>query len=307
MVEMNPRDAFRLDKKRIRAAFGGAAATYDEHDVLHREVRSRLFERLGYTRLNPSRIVDLGCGPGSALRLLSRLYRGAEVYGLDLAEGMARRARRQWRWPRRPLVVCGDMEQLPLASAGFDLALSVATLQWLNDLDQAFAEVRRILAPGGLWMFTTFGPDTLRELRAAFASVAGVGADMGISAGADIGAGDPRVNAFIDMHDIGDALIRAGFADPVMDQEVITLTYPDFASLLRDLRAVGVRNTLQHRARGLFGPRRLQAVERNFRDRFVSDGRWPLTWEVVYGHAWAPEGPPPSAAPGRFIPIVARH
>jgi malonyl-CoA O-methyltransferase len=292
MPEMNSQDAFLLDKKRIRTSFADAAATYDAHDVLQRELRARLLERLGYIRLEPHRIIDLGCGPGPALKPLSRLYRGAEVYGLDLAEGMARRARRQWRWPRRPLVVCADMEHLPLASAGFDLAVSVAALQWLNDLDQAFGEVRRILAPGGLWMFTTFGPDTLRELRAAFASVAG--------------SGEPRVNAFIDMHDIGDALIRAGFADPVMDQEVITLTYPDFASLLGDLRGVGVRNTMHHRSRGLFGPRRLQAVEQYFHARYVTDGRWPLTWEVVHGHAWVSQAPPPSAAPGKFIPILAR-
>ncbi len=282
-------DVFQIDKRKVRAAFDAAAEDYGRHAVLQQEVRARLLERLDLVRLQPRRVIDLGCGPGESLRPLARRYRKARVAGLDLSPAMTARARTQGRWPRRPWAVCGDMERLPLADGSFDLAVSAAALQWVNDLDRVFAEVRRSLAPGGLWLFATFGPDTLRELRAAFATV-------------DAGA-TPHVNAFIDMHDVGDALVRAGFADPVMDQETLTVTYPDFRSLLQDLRRIGVRNALAGRARGLFGPRRLQAVEAAYRSAFAQDGRLPATWEVVYGHAWVPDAPPPSGVPGRFIPI----
>ena len=288
---MSEADDFRLDKARVRAAFARAADTYEEHAVLQREVQHRLLERLDWVKLQPRQVVDLGCGIGDALDQLARRYRQASLVGVDFAPEMVARARCRGRWLRRPLAVCGDIECLPLPKRHFQLAVSSAALQWCESLDRAFAEVRRILAPGGLWMFTTFGPDTLRELRAAFAAVDG-------------GAG-AHVNAFLDMHDIGDALLRAGFADPVMDQETLTLTYPDLTALIRDLRGVGVRNALAGRGRGLFGPRRLIAVAEAYAREFGVDGRLPATWEVVYGHAWVPDAPPPGGPPGgRFIPIA---
>ncbi|MGM0554401.1 MAG: malonyl-ACP O-methyltransferase BioC [Pseudomonadota bacterium] len=287
---MSGPDEFELDKTRVRAAFSRAAATYADHAVLQREVQGRLLERLDWIRMEPARVIDLGCGIGEALEALAGRYRRARLAGLDFAPEMAARARRRGRWLRRPRVVCGDIEALPLAEASFDLAVSSAALQWCTSLDRAFAEVRRILAPGGLWMFATFGPDTLRELRAAFAAVDG-------------GAG-VHVNAFIDMHDIGDALVRAGFADPVMDQETLTLTYPDLTGLIRDLRGVGVRNALAGRGAGLFGPRRLAAVAEAYAREFGVEGRLPATWEVVYGHAWVPEAPPPQGPEGKVIPVI---
>ncbi|WP_018871736.1 malonyl-ACP O-methyltransferase BioC [Thioalkalivibrio sp. ALJ16] len=285
---MSRPDSFDLDKARVREAFARAAATYEEHAVLQREVQERMLGRLDWIRLQPERIVDLGCGTGEALDHLGRRYRGARLAGVDFAPEMVARARRRGRWLRRPLAVCGDLEALPLADAVFDLAVSSSALQWCSDLDQAFSEVRRILRPGALWMFTTFGPDTLRELRAAFAAVDG---------------GGVHVNAFIDMHDIGDALVRAGFADPVMDQETVTLTYADLTGLIRDLRGIGVRNALVGRPSGLFGPRRLIAVAEAYAREFGHNGRLPASWEVVYGHAWVPDAPPPSRPEGRVIPV----
>ncbi|WP_024327657.1 malonyl-ACP O-methyltransferase BioC [Thioalkalivibrio sp. AKL19] len=290
---MSRPDSFDLDKARVREAFARAAATYEEHAVLQREVQERMLGRLDWIRMEPERVVDLGCGIGEALDHLSRRYRGARLTGVDFAPEMVARARRRGRWLRRPQVVCGDLEALPLAERSFDLAVSSSALQWCSDLDQAFTEVRRILRPEGLWMFTTFGPDTLRELRAAFAAVDG-------------GAG-AHVNAFMDMHDIGDALVRAGFADPVMDQEALTLTYPDLTGLIRDLRGVGVRNALSGRSSGLFGPRRLVAVAEAYAREFGVEGRLPATWEVVYGHAWVPDAPPPSRPQGRVIPVQPVH
>ena len=283
------RDGYEIDKRRVRQAFDQAAPGYERHAVLQREVQRRLLERLDWIRLRPGRVIDLGCGPGGALKPLARRYRRARVTGVDLSPAMAARAREQRLWLRRPWVLCADMERLPLADASFDLAVSAAALQWVNDLDRAFAEVRRVLAPGGLWLFATFGPDTLRELRAAFAAVDGSAA--------------AHVNAFIDMHDVGDALVRAGFADPVMDQERIIVTYPDLSALLRDLRGVGVRNALSGRSRGLFGPRRLREVAEAYASQHGQQGRLPASWEVVYGHAWVPDAPPPSRTPGTLIPI----
>lgn len=286
---MSDADEYTLDKTRVREAFGRAAAGYEAHAVLQREVQGRLLERLDLVKLQPARVLDLGCGTGEALDLLGKRYRKAELTGIDFAPGMIARARGRGRWLRRPLAVCADIEALPLPEARYDLAVSSAALQWCVSLDQAFAEVRRVLAPGALWTFSTFGPDTLRELRMAFAEVDGGGAQ--------------HVNAFVDMHDIGDALVRAGFADPVMDQETLTLTYGDFESLLRDLRGVGVRNALAGRARGLLGPRRLQAVAEAYARAFANEQRLPATWEIVYGHAWVPDAPPPSAPQGRVIPV----
>ncbi|WP_018869079.1 malonyl-ACP O-methyltransferase BioC [Thioalkalivibrio sp. ALgr3] len=288
MSDIDP-SGFELDKARVREGFGRAAADYETHAAVQREVQGRLLERLDLIRMQPERVIDLGCGIGESFDDLARRYRSARLTGVDFAPAMLQRARRRGRWLRRPRVLCADMEALPLADASQDLAISSAALQWCSSLDRAFAEVRRILAPGGLWMFTTFGPATLSELREAFAAV-----DGGAAA---------HVNAFIDMHDIGDALVRAGFADPVMDQETLTLTYPDLTRLMRDLRGVGVRNALAGRGRGLTGPRRLVAVAEAYAERFGVEGRLPATWEVVYGHAWVPDAPPPREPEGRTIPI----
>jgi len=300
--ENSDTDAFALDKRRVRAAFERSALAYERHAVLQQEVRERLLDRLQWIRLEPRRIIDLGSGPGLSSKPLMRRYPQAQLIHLDLALTMARRASRQRHWWRRPWAICGDIERLPFNDATLDLAVSAAALQWVNDLDRSFAEVRRVLASGGLWLFATFGPDTLRELRAAFASVDGVNVDRAVA------EQRVRVNRFLDMHDIGDALVRAGFVDPVMDQEHLTLTYPDFSSLLQDLRGVGVRNAMVGRSRGLFGPRRLQAVAAAYAEQFANGGRLPATWEVVYGHAWVPDAPAPGlqapgALPHRVIPI----
>jgi len=267
---MNP-----IDKSAARRAFDAAAAGYDEVAVLQREIGERMLERLDYVRLRPATVLDLGCGTGLALDGLARRYRRARVLALDFAFGMLQRARRRGHWLNRPRPLCADLEALPLADASVDLIFSNATLQWATDLDRAFAELRRVLRPEGLLMFTTFGPDTLTELRAAWAA-----ADGGRHA---------HVSPFIDMHDIGDALLRARFADPVMDTERLTMTYGDVHRLMRDLKAIGAHNVLAGRARGLTGRRRLGALEQAY-ERERRDGRLPATWEVVYGHAWAAAG-----------------
>jgi malonyl-CoA O-methyltransferase len=285
-----------IDKSAARRAFEAAAAGYDAAAVLQKELAERMLERLDYVRLGPEIVLDLGCGTGFALDGLARRYRRARILALDFAMPMLQLARRRGHWLNRPRPLCADLEALPLADHSVDLIFSNATLQWATDLDRAFAELRRVLRPGGLLMFTTFGPDTLMELRAAWAA-----ADGGRHA---------HVSPFIDMHDIGDALLRARFADPVMDAEHFTLTYPGVRELMRDLKAIGAHNVLSDRPRGLTGRRRLAALEMAYETRRRND-RLPATWEVVYGHAWVTEDAPAAVQPqqrvdgGVAIPVDA--
>lgn len=295
MTQTVPEAVPRIDRRRLRGAFDRAAATYERHDAVQRHVAGALLERLEWMRIAPRRVLDLGCGPGGLLVPLLRRYRHAEVIGCDLAPAMAARAARRRHWWRRPRALCADAERLPLADASIDLVVSSLMLQWVETPDQVFGEVRRVLAPGGLFLFATLGPDTLHELRAVIEPVTRA----------------PSVNRFLDLHDVGDALVRARFADPVMDREDITVTHPDLASLLRDLRGVGVRNVLVGRSSGLLTPRRLAQVEAAYRAQYpaaAADGapaRLRASWEVVHGHAWKPHDPqrPPAVPPwGMLVP-----
>lgn len=267
---------YRPEKAQVRTAFDRAAATYDEAAVLQREVAARLLERLEVVKLEPGRVLDLGSGTGFVTADLKTRYQAAELWAVDLAPAMLQRTRRHGSWRRRVRCVCGDAEALPLRTESVDLVVSNLALQWCEDLDRAFAECMRVLRPGGLLMFSSFGPDTLRELRESWAAADGYS----------------HVNAFVDMHDIGDALVRERFADPVMDVEHFTVTYPEVQGLMRDLKCIGAHNVTGGRSRGLTGRQRLrrmaQAYER-FRD---PQGRLPATYEVVYGLAWVPEAKP---------------
>lgn len=274
-------EVFALDKRRLRAHFGRAVATYDAAAVLQREIADRMLTRLDVVKQIPAIVLDAGCGTGYCAQALARRYRGARIVGMDLAAPMAARARRAAGWFARSRYVCGDIEAMPLPEASVDLIVSNLTLQWC-DLSRALAELRRVLRPGGLLMFTSFGPDTLDELRRAWHA-----ADAGV-----------HVHAFIDMHDIGDALMRAGFADPVMDVDRLTLTYANVEQVLRELKAIGASNAARGRGRALTGKARYA----QFKDAYQAlarDGRIPATYEVVYGHAWAPEAA--RATPVSFV------
>lgn len=279
-----------LDKRLLRRSFEKAAAGYDAAAVLQHEVCRRMLSRLDYIKHQPAAVLDAGTGTGNVIAALRARYPHAALYALDIALGMVRRVRSAVPWWQRVhrrgvLPVCGDIEQLPLRSAAVGMVWSNLALQWVNDPPRAFAEFRRVLSPGGLLMFSTFGPDTLKELRAAYA-----GADR-----------YTHVNRFVDMHDLGDMLVHAGFAAPVMDMEYMTLTYPEVRALMRDLKAIGAHNVTAGRRRGMTARATLAQVERNY-EASRRDGRLPATFEVVYGHAWAPL--PRSTADGKtIIPI----
>ena len=262
--------AYELDTHQVRRSFDRAAATYDAAAVLHAEVRDQLLARLDLMKLTPRVVMDAGAGTGHAAHALIRRYPKAVVVALDISQPMLQAAGRRQSWLRRFTRVCADAAHLPLAEGSVDLIISNLMLQWC-DLDAVFAEFRRVLAPHGLVSFTTLGPDTLRELRSAWR------------------AADSRthVNQFIDMHDIGDALVRAGFASPVLDVERYTLSYPDVQRVAADLKDTGAHNATMGRARGLTGRRRFAAVQVAY-EAYRQDGRLPATYEVVFGHAWTP-------------------
>lgn len=270
-------------KRAIRLSFQRAADRYDEAAFLQHEVARRLDDHLDGVKIEPQRILDAGCGTGFGTSLLRARYPRADVVGLDLAEAMlhqaaARQRGSVWEKLRARLIskvpnfvpLCGDIEHLPLARASCDMAWSSLALQWVGDLQASFKEMQRVLKPGGLLIFASFGPDTLKELRAA-------------SAGVD---GYHHVNRFIDMHDVGDALVHAGFSNPVMEMEQITLTYADLPALLRDLKTIGAHTVLEGRRQGLMGKSAWRRLLLNY-EKFRQDARLPATYEVVYGHAWA--------------------
>lgn len=257
-------------KALARRSFEAAAAAYDQAAALQEEVGRRLLQRLDLVKIQPARILDLGSGTGRCIPGLFARYKKAEIVALDIALPMLEQARRRRRWLRRPLSVCGDAEVLPFADRSFDLVFSNLMLQWCVNLEGAFAELRRVLRPGGLLMFTSFGPDTLRELRGSWQEVDGYN----------------HVNAFVDMHDVGDALVRTRFADPVMDVERLTVTYPDVWKLMRDLKQIGAHNVTAGRPRGLIGRTRMQRLVGAY-ERYRSNGLLPASYEIVNGHAWS--------------------
>lgn len=260
-----------IDQRAARSAFERAAAGYEQAAVVQAEVRGRLLERLALTTLAPAWILDLGAGPGRALKPLVNYARGAEVVAADAAFGMLARAPRRRPWFRHVNYVCARAERLPFAAASFDLVFSNLMLQWCPATERAFSEIRRVLGERALFLFTTFGPDTLKELRAAWADVDELS----------------HVHRFEDMHDLGDALVRSGFVEPVMDVEYLTVTYRTLRDLMCDLKAVGAANVASDRRRSLTGTGRFAAVEQAY-ERFRENDRLPATYEVVYGTAWTP-------------------
>ncbi len=290
-----------LDKKIIRQHFEKASKSYDAAAVLQKEVAARLSARLEYIKHQPERILDVGSGTGFLVRDMLKRYPEAQTVALDLALNMSRAVAHTATVDRSKIVkkgggwvhdlcsslmpsarrrahnlqaVCGDAECLPFKQESFDLLVSSLMLQWSNDLASTLAGFHHVLAPNGLLLFTTFGPDTLREIRQSWAQVDNM----------------PHTSTFADMHEIGDMLLQAGFLDPVTDMEIITMTYANVRQLMRDIKNIGASNSDSQRCKGLTGKDRFAAFEQAYEQFKTSEGLYPASWEVIYGHAWVGEG-----------------
>jgi len=271
-----------LDKHTIRQHFERAADTYDAAAVLQKEIAKRLCERLDYIKLQPKRVLDVGCGTGYITADLLKRYPKSQVIALDIALNMAQKSQQHRTGffkgkhfgRSKPLAICADAEQLPLKKESADLIISSLMLQWSNSLADTFRGFHATLAPNGLLLFTTFGPDTLKEVRESWASV----------------DNSPHTSTFADMHEIGDALLGAGFINPVTDMETITMTYANVRQVMRDIKQIGASNSDNARQKGLMGKQKLKAFEQAYEQFKTRDGLYPATWEIVYGHAWVGEG-----------------
>ena len=267
-----------INRERVRRAFAAAAAGYDEYAVLQREVGDRLLSHLDFTKIKPSRILDIGCGTGHVTAQLHRRFPRADIVALDIAEAMVHamraRAGRRWPWQGRRHSLCADGCQLPLADESFDLVCSNLTLQWVAEPTQMLHEMRRVLAPNGLMLFSTFGRRTLQELRQSLASIAHAHAGL--------------VLPFPDVTDLGNALMGLAVELPVTDSDLFTLTYPDTMALVRELKGIGASSAaIRHRPGGLYGRALLKSLSDTYqRQHPMPDGRVRATFEALYGQAW---------------------
>jgi malonyl-CoA O-methyltransferase len=256
------------DKKRIQNHFDIKAERYESYAVLQKEICDRMLERLGLVTLKPEVVLDCGTGTGWGLQGLLKQFKKARLIALDLSLSMLQQSRKKGGWLRKPELLCGDAESIPLADESVDLVFSNLMLQWCDE-HKVFAEFKRILKPGGLLMFSTFGPDTLKELKHSWSAV----------------DDDVHVNSFVDMHDLGDALLAAGLAEPVMDMDMITLTYGHVSSVMADLKAIGANTTINKKYKGLVTPKKLKKVIETY-EYFRMEDVVPATYEVLFGHAW---------------------
>jgi len=247
------------------------ADSYEAVAVLQQQVGDQLLGRLDLLKTPPARILDVGCGTGRLSGLLRKRYLKSEVVALDLTPAMLKVAKRHSSWWRPFVRVAGDAQDLPLASASIDLIVSNLSLPWYSDFKRAFYEFRRVLRPGGWLFLSSVGPDTLKELRSAWAQV-------------DHGA---HVHVFLDMHDIGNALLAQGFSDPMLDVESYVLTYPSLQRMLRELQEMGASNALVDRSRALTGRKRFEQMQAAYASECV-EGRWPASAEIVFAQAQAP-------------------
>lgn len=257
-------------KTEICKSFDKQAGVYEQAARIQQEIGARLFERLDYLKINPRYVLDLGCGPGVFTRLLKKKYPEAVIVGLDLAQAMLIQARKKQGWFKKWPLVNADMLAMPFPDGLFDLVFANQVVHWVNPISEVFHEINRVMNVDGCLMFSTLGPDTFKELRLSW----------------QVADQYAHSNDFVDMHDIGDMLMSERFLEPVVDMEQITMHYSSLSGLIDNLRKQGVRNINQKRNQGLSGKKAWQRFETAYKTLCTPEGKFPLSYEVVYGHAW---------------------
>lgn len=280
------------DRLAVQRSFRRAARHFAATDFLHGEIRERLLQRFELVRLEPEIAVDLGAGPGLGAAAMALRFPDARIMTVDLAADMLRSAAHDGLRHTAVQALCGDAAALPLNDGSVDLVFSNLLLHWCADPGRVLQEVRRVLRHPGLFSFSTFGPSTLSELRAAWSEADSFS----------------HVLAFPEMHNLGDALVAAGFAEPVLDTENLTVTYPDVRRLADDLRAVGATNLTVGRNRGLTSRSTWARMVASYEQRRDADGRIPAVMEVIYGHAWVtPDQPQQRGTESAEVEVPLSH
>lgn len=251
-------------------AFNAHAGEYEKNAKVQMEIGSRLFERLDYLSMKPAYVLDLGCGTGYFTSLLKQRYPDAQIVSFDLAEAMLVETKAKQAQAGYCSVICGDMLKLPFANGVFDLVFANQVIHWASPISAVFRELNRVMRADACLMFTTLGPDTFKELRYAWQAVDNFS----------------HINEFLDMHNIGDSLMAERLLEPVVDMEMLSLHYENLNALLRSLKAQGVRNIHKDRNKGLTGKSSWKAFETAYEGLRTAEGKYPLSYEVIYGHAW---------------------
>lgn len=263
-------EACQIDKKQVRRSFDKAAPQYHQAARLQQDTAEQLVSRLDYIQIEPKTILDIGCGTGFVSQRLKKRFPKAKMVSLDLSLAMLQQLKKNTdRWFSKSKVVCADAEQLPFAANSFDLVISNLTFQWCQNTQSLFAGIQQCLKEEGLLLFSSFGTDTLTELRQSWQGV-----DNKV-----------HINHFEDMHEIGDVLINLGYHLPVMDAERITEYFPDVFRLMRALKIIGAHNVNSGRNKSLSGKQGFDSMKQNY-EKLRNQKGLPLTWEIIYGIGW---------------------
>ena len=270
----------------LQRRFDRAADTFDGADFVHRATCDGLLERLRPINVASGFILDLGSATGAGSRSLARHFKRSRVTALDLSHAMARKVRQKRPFLSKISALQGDARQLPLRDASMDLVFANLLIPWIEEPENCFTEVNRVLKKDGVFAFSTLGPDSLSVLRDAWRAI----------------DDESHVHTFADMHLTGDALVRAGLRDPVLDVDRLTVSYRSTNDLFRDLKNTGARNCLTGRRRSLTGKDRFRAMNEKL-EALMDDGVLPVELELVYGHAWG-GGPQQRAGEFRLDPAA---
>jgi len=257
-------------KQLIKAAFNRASCKYESVAPIQNEIGNRLFERLYLLKIQPKYILDLGCGPGYFTNKLKKLYPKAYIVSLDIAHDMLNQVKLKQNWFKTWGIVNADMHELPFSNDQFDLIFSNQVIHWSDNIAGLMAEIYRVMDKNACLMFTTLGPDTFVELRKSFAEIDDFS----------------HVNDFLDMHDLGDIVLSANYIDPVIDMDMLTAHYNSLEGLLKNIKDQGVANISIKRNRSLSGKSIFKQLALAMQKFITEDNMYPLTYEVVYGHAW---------------------